>query len=381
MPVFLRDNIGSMVADFPFSYFYVSELGGNALRRIGQDMLPTLSYPLSTNIRDTKFKRCSCPLIRAGSANSFADSYPDANRSFSTSFAVNINYATESYANNNFSPPQFMQNDRFINEITPIKNESYQFLMSGSILSHNYSCVAQNFKYYGFQCVLLNSPISFRASNSYNITNGAISSLSPSAFDIYYSQSQSRSSIGSLSLSAISSATDNATSNLSVSVSEAFSDKLVEFKLLNYADYLLCISENSNAWDLDFYNDLESPTIDEAVALGGCQYWGIIQHVKPFRSSFSINVTASKTSITEDPVVPFGNSTCSYQRSYSEDRDFATINNSVDEENRMGSFLYRNVSSALQKSGVIYLPYYSATPGVTPDLGLPVNNISICLLP
>lgn len=142
---------------------------------------------------------------------------------------------------------------------------------------------------YGFSFFKLLTPVCFRTENSFNYTNDNKESLS---IDIYnYLMQEQLNAIGvdlvSYSISSYGFSCSINNSLVMTPVSE-----LLEFKLLNKADYSTCLSTPINTWDPTFFNSLTSPTLADAVANGGCQFFGIVKHQKPVASgSLSASVS------------------------------------------------------------------------------------------
>lgn len=113
-------------------------------------------------------------------------------------------------------------------------------------------------------------PLSFRTSASFTITNGVKTQpASPTFWDSIIETERDR-LIG----------TFPALSNpntLTVSIITPTSGKLIEYKLLNYTDYLTVLSAASTDHTVAFYNSITSPTLSEAIIAGGCQYFGVLK--------------------------------------------------------------------------------------------------------
>jgi hypothetical protein len=67
----------------------------------------------------------------------------------------------------------------------------------------------------------------------------------------------------------------------------------VKIKLLTKADVVLCESALSGDVGPDFFDDLASPTLQDAIDAGGCQYFGVLKHMVPYYDSFTVNFAAT----------------------------------------------------------------------------------------
>lgn len=72
-----------------------------------------------------------------------------------------------------------------------------------------------------------------------------------------------------------------ATANMSITLNLNHNPNYMEYKLLTEADAVLCNNlplPISSSLTKSFFDSLASPTLGEAISLGGCDYWGIIKY-------------------------------------------------------------------------------------------------------
>lgn len=209
---------------------------------------------------------------------------------------------------------------------------------------------------HGFHFIKLFHPVSFRADNSFCLNN---LSKVPLDIEIFNSLLDQQTLPFNLCNTSKTKTTSNSFISITANVSGSVainSHPLFEFKLLNLDDFITCSDTSVSDWTTHFFNNLTSPTLEIAVANGGCQFFGIAKHVKPMIASASF----------------------SGDTSYSGSFGYNPLVNAAAGVYAASHYAGTNIDNA--SSGNYYgLAYFDkANPNITPFYG---QQRSICLLP
>lgn len=236
---------------------------------------------------------------------------------------------------------------------------------------------------YGFETVLYHSPRCFRASKSYNIINGVISSLNIGTFESLISNKHVK-DVPPTPLTIdvpfmfLSSGPFGSLATTGSGVCTPATNPVV-YKMLNRQESEAYYKQGGTpSYDADDFDALTSPTLQQAIAAGGCQYFGIMKHVKP--NAYTVTTSSLLTGYAAGgpPYHPYSEGTANIDYKNYSNRDTvetdATVSDGVFGGGGTGT-------RTVVKSGFYHIPWYSATPTYAPPNNTLQPQYAIVLSP